>query len=71
MKVAVSEVEDWQQKAFGALKADHEVEFAAEKLSGENASTYSKAEIISTFIYSGLDRQILAEFEHLKLKTRY
>jgi D-lactate dehydrogenase len=67
MKIVVFEVEDWEQDAFDALKADHEIEFAAEKLSGKNASTYSEAEIISTFIYSELDKQILVEFEHLKL----
>jgi hypothetical protein len=48
MKIVVFEVEDWEQDAFDALKADHEIEFAAEKLSGKNASTYSEAEIIST-----------------------
>lgn len=67
MKIAVFEIENWEQEAFDALKADHEIDFSAEKLSGKNASSYSKAEIISTFIYSELDRRILAEFEHLKL----
>ena len=33
MKIVVFEVEDWEQDTFDALKADHEIEFAAEKLS--------------------------------------
>ena len=67
MKIVAFEVEAWEQKAFDALKGDHEVEFVAEKLSEKNASAYPDAEIISTFIYSALSEQILANFKQLQL----
>ena len=67
MKIVVFEVEEWEQGAFDSLQEDHEIEFVAEKLSGENADVYANAEIISTFIYSNLSAQVLANFKHLNL----
>jgi len=67
MKIVVFEVEDWEQEIFDSLKEDHEIEFVAEKLSDENTSAHADAEIISTFIYSNLSKQILLNFKQLKL----
>jgi D-lactate dehydrogenase len=67
VKIAVFEVEAWEQSAFEGLKEDHEIDFTAEKLSQDTAATYADAEIISTFIYSNLNERILANFSGLQL----
>jgi D-lactate dehydrogenase len=67
MKIVVFEVEAWEQEAFVSLQEDHEIEFVTEKLSDKNASAHPDADIISTFIYSTLDEQILANFKQLQL----
>jgi D-lactate dehydrogenase len=67
MKIAVFEVEAWEQEAFEDLKRDHEIEFTAEKLSEDTAAAHADADIISTFIYSKLSEGILANFSDLTL----
>lgn len=67
MKIVVFETEPWEQKAFDELKVRNEVILLESKLSSENAAEYSDADVISTFIYSDLDEQILEQFTNLKL----
>lgn len=67
MKIIVFETEPWEQKAFDELKENHEVTLLENKLSAENAAEYSDADVISTFIYSNLDENILEQFPNLKM----
>jgi len=67
MKIAIFEVEEWEREQFDALKEEHELQFSGEKLTRGNAGDFSDAEVISTFIYSELDRRTLEEFDKLKL----
>ena len=67
MKVAVFEAEDWEQESFHALSAEHEVRFSKKRLTGKIASDFEEAEIISPFIYSQLDENVLQHFSNLKL----
>lgn len=67
MKIAVFEVEDWERDAFRSLQAEHEVAFLNEPLNAANAGQYADAEVVSTFIYSGLERSVLEQFQQLKL----
>jgi D-lactate dehydrogenase len=67
MKIAVFEVEDWERDAFRSLQEEHEVVFLNEPLNAANAGRYADADVVSTFIYSNLNRMVLEQFEHLEL----
>jgi D-lactate dehydrogenase len=67
VKIVICEIEPWERQAFEDLQADHEVVFDSGKLSAETAARHPDADIISTFIYSKLDREILKKFPNLKL----
>lgn len=67
MKISAFEVHEWERKAFEPLRGEHEVKLVEQPLSKDNADDHGDADIISTFIYSDLDRQVLEAFEGLKL----
>jgi D-lactate dehydrogenase len=68
VKITVFELEDWERSAFEPLDSgDNELELLADPLSVDNATEYADAEVISTFIYSRLDRPVLEKLDHLKL----
>ncbi len=67
MKIAVFEVEEWERSAFERVDSGHEIRFLAEPLTAENAGPYADVDVISTFIYSDLDRAALSRFRNLKL----
>lgn len=66
MSIIIFEAEPWEQQICSELLAEHRLEFSSE-LTQENASNYADAEIISTFIYSRLNRSVLEQFRALKL----
>lgn len=67
MNIVVFEIEDWEREAFEGLQDEHDVILTAEALSAENAADYADAEIVSTFIYSQLDRDVLKQLEDVQL----
>jgi D-lactate dehydrogenase len=67
VKIVVFEVDEWEEEGFSSLQDEHEVELVDQKLTADNAVDYSDADIISTFIYSELDRRVLEQFDDLKL----
>jgi D-lactate dehydrogenase len=67
MKIAIFEVEQWEREVFSDLERDHELVFRDDTLTAENAGEVADAEIVSTFIYSKLDREVLATLDTLKL----
>ena len=67
MKIAVFELEDWERQVFERVGKAHELELRSEALSRKNASDHAQAEVISTFIYSSLDRAVLEKLPNLKL----
>ena len=67
MEIVVFEVEEWEKGAFDQLQDDHEVVLLEGPLNADNASEYADAEIISTFIYSELDAEVLRQFDDLAL----
>lgn len=67
MKIYVFDVENWEAGAFDRLHSEHEIAFTSESLRPENASRYADAEAVSTFIYSSLDQDVLAEMPKLEL----
>jgi D-lactate dehydrogenase len=67
VKIVVFETEAWEEEAFDALKEEHTVELLGTPLTEENASEHADADIVSPFIYSNLDRNVIEQFEDLKL----
>ena len=67
MKIVVFEAEQREKSAFDALTPPNVVERVTEPLSMENAGRFADAEIVSTFIYSTLSREVLEQFPLLKL----
>lgn len=67
MKIVIFEIEPWESAAFEGLERDQELVLEHGRLDAESAANYADADIISTFIYSALDRQVLARFAKLKL----
>jgi D-lactate dehydrogenase len=67
MKIAIFETEPREAAAFDALKRRHELVFTEQALRADNASRFADVEIVSVFIYSKLDRSVLAQLPALKL----
>ena len=67
MKVVIFEAEEWEARACRALSGNHELTCVKERLTSDNAARYSDAEVISTFINSRLDAEVLRQFPELRL----
>ena len=67
MRIVVFEVEPHEALAFKSLETRNEIVSLAEPLSAANASIFSNAEIISTFIYSEVGRRVLEVLPALKM----
>ena len=61
MKVVIFEAEEWEARACRALSGNHELTCVKERLTSDNAAKYSDAEVISTFINSRLDAEVLLD----------
>lgn len=67
MKIDLFEIEAWEREAFAPLEENHRVAYREEALGADNASSYTDAEAISTFIYSGLGADVLRQLPHLRM----
>jgi D-lactate dehydrogenase len=67
MEIVIFEVEPWERETFRELSHGYDVKYVQEPLTAENASRYEAANVISTFIYSELDADVLQQFPQLKL----
>lgn len=67
MKIVLFEVEPREAAAFEALKKAHDVVLVEEPLRAANARSFADADIVSTFIYSKLDQDVLCQLPSLKL----
>jgi len=67
MKVYIFEVEPWELPAFDELKTVSEVITLSEPLGPENAERFKDADIVSTFIYSTLSKDVISKLDRLKL----
>lgn len=66
MKIAVFEAEDRERQAFEPLRAKHNVVFVPEPLRSDMIK-HTDSDIITTFIYSELGPEVIAQFPDLKL----
>jgi D-lactate dehydrogenase len=67
MKVVVFEAEKREREAFGRLQPAQDVVFVDDPLKASNVKDYADAEIVSTFIYSELSRDIIEQLPKLKM----
>ncbi len=67
MKVAFFETKDWEQEYIKNQLKDAEAVFFNEKLSLENADKAKDAEVISAFVDSAIDKDLLAKLPNLKM----
>jgi D-lactate dehydrogenase len=67
MKVVVFEVEPREAPTFERLKAQNEIVLIEGPLSATTAAEFSDAEVISTFVYSKIDRRVLERLTALKM----
>ena len=67
MKIVIFETEPREAATFDALKQGHELVLTAEPLRPDNAARYADADVVSTFIYSKLGRDVLEKLPALKL----
>ncbi len=67
MKIVVFEVEPWERETFKNLERDHDIVYLEEPLTDETVNDFRDAEVISTFIYSEMNREVLQQFGQLKL----
>lgn len=69
MKIAVFEAEDWEEAACAGLRPVHEVRCTRHALNGTTAGEYADAEVVSPFIASRIDAEVLESLPALKLVT--
>ncbi|MFW5714718.1 MAG: hydroxyacid dehydrogenase, partial [Brevefilum sp.] len=67
MKIVAFEIEAWEREAFAQLEEDHTLVLLEEKLTAKNAKDHADADVISTFIFSNLGKDVLEQFDDLKL----
>jgi D-lactate dehydrogenase len=67
MKIVAFEIEPWERDAFAILGEEHTLILLEAKLTAANAKDYADADVISTFIFSNLDKNVLEQFDDLKL----
>ena len=67
MRIAVFELEDWERDFFQELAREHDIQLAGGPLTANNAAQYADAEVVSTFIYSDLSRDVLEKLDSLKM----
>jgi D-lactate dehydrogenase len=67
VNIVVFEVEQRERAAFQPLGEANELRLVAEPLTKTNANRYAKADIVSPFVYSNLNRDTLRALPNLKL----
>jgi D-lactate dehydrogenase len=67
MKIAFFEIEDWEREYLTRHLEAHELQFYPEPLSPGNAEEVADADIVSTFIYSHVDKPVLGRLSGLKM----
>ncbi len=69
MRIAVFECEEWERDAFQALAQEHEYSCSKDPLRSDNVGEFADAEIVSPFIYSKLNADVLQKLPQLRLIT--
>lgn len=68
-KIVFFDVKDWEREEIAKVEKDFEVKLCEEPLTIKNASEFKDAEVISVFINSAVNAEVLAQFPNLHLVT--
>ncbi len=66
MKIAFFELEAWEEEYIRKALKNHDLFISRDKLTKDNLSLVKDAEILSTFIFSILNKEILSQLPNLK-----
>ncbi len=66
MKIVFFEVEEWEDQYIKDALSGQEVSITTDKLELQNVEQYKDAEIVSTFIYSSLSKEVLEKMPNVK-----
>lgn len=66
-KIAFFEIEEWEADFIKEKLPDHELLFTRDRLTAENLEQYKDIEVISAFLYSALNKDVLSQMPNLKL----
>ena len=66
MKIVFFEIEDWQRKFFKKSFPNDKLAFTKDRLTAKNAQKYADYDLVSTFIYSKVDEEVLNTLTKLK-----
>ena len=69
MKISFFEIKGWEKKLLKKGLRDFELEFFSEPLDLKNVKKAAKSDVISVFIYSKINKNVLANLPKLKLIT--
>jgi D-lactate dehydrogenase len=67
MKIAFFEVQDWEEPFLKESFKDHEVKMFKDVLDEKNVNVVKDFDVISVFIYSKLDRELLLKVDKVRL----
>jgi D-lactate dehydrogenase len=67
MKIVIFECESWENKSFEPIARDHEVVCDERPLTAKTVGDHGDAAIVSTFIYSDMNAEVLAGMENLRM----
>ncbi len=67
MKIAIFEAEDWEEQACASLEGRHAVRCTRAALSGATVGDFADAEVVSPFITSRLDADVIDQLPALRL----
>ena len=67
MKVVIFETEQWEHRACATLSSEHRIACVREALNEETAAAHGDAEVVSPFVTSRLNAEVLARLPKLKL----
>ena len=67
MKIVVFEAEEHEAEVFERIGPAHQISLVKEPLRADNAASFADTEIVSTFIYSKMERSVLERIPTLKL----
>jgi D-lactate dehydrogenase len=62
MKIVFFELEEWEKEFLNKKIKNHQVIFLNEKHSNVNVEKFSDADIISVFIYSKINKEVISKF---------
>ncbi len=69
MKISFFEIKDWEEKVFKEKLKGHKLSFYKEALDEKSVEKAKDSDIVSVFVYSKANKEVLSKIKNLKLIT--